>query len=326
MAIVRAVGIATAVACWFAAAAPARAAEYPSRAIDLVIPYEPGGGFDIYARAVANFMPKYLGGDVKILPRNIPGGAAVKGLTNLFHAPADGYTFGIVPLPGGLQPELIGQKVEYDLDRLTWLGVVNVAVYNLVVARDSAFRSLEDFVAGRPRVPFIATTGTNDDAMAKIVMSTLNARARYLSSFRGAPETQLAVIRGEADAALSITETAAASIASGDLKQLVWFQRKGAPGAPPNVPSVDDIGHPELANIGLYRVFAAPPGLDPAVREKLESALARTLADKDFLAWSAKANFPIDPGGAARAKQLYEEQKSFLTKYAAILKDPGRTK
>ena len=307
----------------FMAVAPARA-EFPSKNIDLVIPYEPGGGFDLYARAVAAFMPKYLGGDVKILPRNIPGGAAVKGLTNLFHAPQDGYTFGIVPLPGGLQPQLIGQRVEYDLDQLTWLGVVNIAVYNLVVAKNSPYKSLNDFLAGNPRIPFIATTGTNDDAMIKIVMSVLHAKAKYLSSFRGAPETQLAVIRGEADAALSITETVAGNLASGDLRQLVWFQRKAAAGAPANVPSADDIGHPELANIGLYRVFAAPPGLDSAVRDKLASALQQTLQDKEFLSWSARSGFPIDAGDAGAAKRLYQEQRLFLSKYVDQLKDPGK--
>ena len=311
-------------ACFVCLTITAAWAQFPTKNIDLIIPYEAGGGFDIYARAVATFMPRYLGADVKIIPRNLPGGAAIKGLTNLYHAPADGYTFGIVPLPGGLQPQLIGQKVEYDLDRLTWLGVVNIAVYNLVVAKNSPFKSVDDFFAARPRIPFIATTGTNDDAMMKIVMSTMNAKGKFLSSFRGAPEAQLAVVRGEADAALSITETAAGNIASGELRQLIWFQKKGSPGAPANVLTSDDISHPELANIGLYRVFAAPPGLDPAVKDKLALALTKTLEDKDFQEWSLKSGFPIDAGSADKARQMYEEQKAFLSKYSELLKDPGR--
>jgi len=320
------VTVATALCLGMVLAVDARAqTEFPERNIDLIIPYGPGGGFDIYARAVGTTMARHLGGNVKIVPRNVPGGAAVKGLTSLYRAAPDGYTFGIVPLPGGLQPSLIGRAVDYDLDKMTWLGVVNIGVYSLVVSKDSAFKTLDNIVKGEPRIPFIATTGTNDHAMVKIVMDALGGKANYLSTFRGAPEALLAVVRGEADVALGIGETIAPFVASGDLKQLVWFQRKGSPGAPADVPTAEDIGYPQLANIGLYRVFAAPPGVAGPVRDKLVNALQATLKDPEFLEWSAKANFPIDPGTPEDARRLYEEQKAFLMQHVELLKPEAKT-
>ncbi len=299
---------------------PIANATYPEKNIDVIIPYRPGGGFDVYARAVARVMEKKLGNGINIVPRNVPGAAAIKGLTLLYRAPADGYTFGIVPLPGGVQPKLLGQKVDYDLDKVTWLGVVNIGVYSLAIGKQAPFKTLKDFLAAQPRVPFFATTGSNDYAMAKIVMGTLNGKASYLTSFQGAPAAHLAVVRGEADATLGIDVTIARHLKTGDMRELVWFQRKGTRGAPKGVPTADDIGHPDLANIGLYRMFAAPPGLPADVRAKLTGALQATLKDAEFIAWSEKAKFPIDPGTPEMAKKLYEEQKIFLSKHVELLK------
>ena len=113
--------------------------------------------------------------------------------------------------------------------------------------------------------------------MAKIVASALQLNAKFLTGYNGGPEAQLAIIRGEADAGLGMDVTIAKHLESGDLKQLVWFQKSGARGTPVGVLTADDIGHPELANLGLYRMFAAPPGLPPDVEKKLISVVQAAL-------------------------------------------------
>ena len=67
----------------------------------------------------------------------------------------------------------------------------------------------------------------------------------------------------------------ASHLASGDLRQLVWFAKKGARETPAGVATADDIGHPELANLSLYRVFAAPPGLSDDVRSGWSTSCRR---------------------------------------------------
>lgn len=296
-------------------------ANFPERNLNMIIPYGPGGGFDLYARAVAAAMERQFPGNIRIIPRNVPGAAAINGLTTLYRAPSDGYTIGIVPLPGGVQPQLIGQQVAYELDRITWLGLVNVSVYTLVVSSKSPFNSLEDLVKSRPRTPFIATTGTSDHAMAQIVMKALGGSPKYLSTFRSAPEAHLAVIRGEADGAMAIDETVARYIDSGEMKQLILFQEKTATGSPRDVPTPEEIGHPDLANVGLYRMFAAPPGLEKSVVITLRAALQASFKDPEFLAWSEKTGHPISPGSAEDAERLYRKQKDFLRGHLEILKN-----
>jgi tripartite-type tricarboxylate transporter receptor subunit TctC len=300
-------------------AAPA-VADYPDRNIDLIIPYGPGGGFDLYARAVGKVMESYLPRGVKVIPRNIPGAGSTKGIAAMYRAAPDGYTMAIVDLPGAVEPQIVGEQAPYDLDNVTWLGVVNIGVYSLVVGRNAAFQSLDAFRNAATRLPYFATTGSNDLAMAKIVANAMQLNVKFLSGYNGGPETQLAIIRGEADAGLGMDVTIAKHLESGDLRQLVWFQKSGARGTPAGVPTADDIGHPELANLGLYRMFAAPPGLSETARGKLADAVQGALNDPELAAWAKTTRFPIDPGTPAEAKRLYAAQRMFLSGYRNLLK------
>lgn len=300
--------------------APPADAAYPDRNIDVIVPFGAGGGFDLYARAVARAMEKHLGNGVNVIPRNVPGAGGVKGLVTLYRSAPDGYTFGIVPVPGGVQPILLGQKVDYDLDKITWLGVVNIGHYALVVGKTSPFQSIEAFLSAKPRVPFVATAGGNDFAMMKIILGTLKAEAKHLTSFRGAPEAQLAAVRGEADAALGVEVTIDKHLASGDFKAILSLRAKPPTGRLAGVKTVADLGHPELANLSLYRLFAAPPGLPAEVAKKLTAAVQAALTDPELKAWSEKARMPIDPGTPEEAEKLYKAQKDFLGKHVELLK------
>jgi tripartite-type tricarboxylate transporter receptor subunit TctC len=300
------------------AATPARA-EYPDRNIDMIVPYGPGGGFDLYARAVARVMENHLPRSVKVIVKNVPGAGSAKGITTIYRATPDGYTMGIVDLPGAVAPQIMGEQLPYDMDTVTWLGVVNIGVYSLVVGKTGAFQSLDDFRKEGARAPFFATTGSNDLAMAKIVAKTMQIKAQFLTAYSSGPATHLAIMRGEADAGLGIDVAIAKHLESGDLRQLVWFQKKGARGTPTGVPAADDIGHPELANLGLYRMFAGPPGLPDDVRGKLARAVQAALKDPELEKWAQQTSFPIDPGTPEEASKLYAEQRAFLTANKSLL-------
>jgi putative tricarboxylic transport membrane protein len=302
-----------------ASSMPAAHAEYPDRNIDLIIPYGPGGGFDLYARAVAKEMDAQLPKGITVIPRNMPGAGSAKGISTMYRAEPDGYTMGIVDLPGTVEPVIVGEQTAYDLDKVTWLGLVNIGVYSLVVGKTSRFQSLKAFRSPQASPAFIATTGSNDLAMAKIVAATLHLDVKYLTGYSGGPDTHLAIIRGEADAGLGMDVTIAKYLKSGDLKQLVWFQNRGARDTPVGVATADDVGHPELANLGLFRMFAAPPGLSAAVRAKLTLIVQKALHSAQLAAWSQKAQFPLDIGSPDKAQELYVEQKKFLEKYKNFL-------
>lgn len=311
---------AVAVTITLAAASQPDHAAYPDHNIDLIVPYGPGGGFDLYARAVAKEMEAQLPKGITIVPRNIPGAGSIKGIATMYRAAPGGYTMGIIDLPGAVVPVINGEHPPYDLDKVTWLGLVNIGVYSLVVGRNSRFQTIDSLRHPQGRVPFISTTGSNDLAMAKIVAAALQLKVKYLTGYSGGPAAQLAIIRGESDAGLGMDVTIAKYLKSGDLKQLAWFQKRGAHDTPVDVPTADDLGHPELANLGLFRMFAAPPGLPPEVEKKLASMVQAALHSPGLAAWSKAADFPLDLGSPDEAKRLYSEQKAFLEKYQELLK------
>jgi tripartite-type tricarboxylate transporter receptor subunit TctC len=315
------VRVCAAVALAIVALPPAARAQYPDKNIDLIVPYGPGGGFDIYARAVGKAMENHLPKHVRVIVRNIPGAGSVNGIATMYRAAPDGYTMGIVDLPGAVAPQIMGEQLPYDLDKATWLGTVNIGVYSLVIGKKTAFSTLDAFrkPAGRP--PFFATTGSNDLAMAKIAAAVLGIKGQFLTSYTGGPATHLAIIRGEADAGLGIDVAIARHLASGDLRQLVWFAKKGARGTPDGVATADDVGHPELANLSLNRVFAAPPGLPELVRMRLIDTVQKALKDPELAAWATKTNFPLDVGTPEQTRKLYTDQRVFLTSYRHLLKE-----
>ena len=100
------------------------AAQYPERDIEIVVPFNAGGGFDSYVRALAPYLERHLPGDVRVIPRNVAGAGGRRGTTEVYRARPDGYTIGAFNLPGVLIPQLQQQRVGYDLSEVTWLADV----------------------------------------------------------------------------------------------------------------------------------------------------------------------------------------------------------
>jgi tripartite-type tricarboxylate transporter receptor subunit TctC len=111
---------------------PAQAA-FPEKDITFVIPFSPGGGFDTYVRLIAPFVEKHLPNKVHVIVKNVPGAGGRKGLTDVYRDKPDGYNIVIVNVPGAMVPPLVGKKVQYDLEKITWLARLSFDSYLLVV-------------------------------------------------------------------------------------------------------------------------------------------------------------------------------------------------
>src|SRR5918999_595865 len=74
----------TAAAALAATETPAQKVDFAGKRIEMIVPFNPGGGSDVYSRALAPFLEKYLPGNPTILIRNVPGGGSITG-ANQFH-------------------------------------------------------------------------------------------------------------------------------------------------------------------------------------------------------------------------------------------------
>ena len=216
---VRSIGIALLTAAF---ASPA-AAEYPDRQINMIITYGAGGGFDVYARAVSQMMAKSLPKAANIIPRNVPGAGGRRGTAVLYRAPADGYTLGILNLPGMVEPEIVGDKVHFEMDKFIWLGGVNIGTYSIAAGPKSKFSSFDEMKHAKNEI-FFATAGGSDYTLARIMADVLKLNAKFVTGYKGAPAAHLATVRGEADATMAANTTIARKVVAGDLKPLLIFQ------------------------------------------------------------------------------------------------------
>lgn len=296
-------------------------AAFPEKDIDFIIPYNPGGGFDRTVRAVAPYMEKYLPNKINIIPKNMPGAGGQKGATAVFRAKPDGYTIGIFNMPGFIIPAVLGRKVGYDLSKVTWLGQVEATQYALIVNAKSDFKTLADLQSSSKPIKFTATGfGSSALAAAQIAAHVTGIKATFLPGYKSAPAYMVGLVRGDGEAAMGIVQTAEKFTRAGDLRAIVSFESvssfKG-------VPSIASTKYADLVGLGIERIVGGPPNMDPKIKDILASALAKTLADPEFIEQAKKSRMDLVPLGPDAARKSVLNSVDVYEKYKSILTPPN---
>ena len=296
---------------------PAAAADFPQKNIEFIIPFGPGGGFDRTVRAIAPFMEKQLGGKISVLPRNVPGAGGKRGMATLYRAKPDGYTISIANIPGAAIPGLTGEAVEYDIDKLTWIARLATEEYILAVQAKSPLRSIEDLrKLGRPVKMPSTDFGSTAYAGMAIFGEMLKFPIQHLTGYKGTNDYIVAVVRGDGDATTGPVSTMQKFIESGDMRALFTTEEKSSV---KGVPTIAELGHPELTGLGVDRFVVGPPGLPAAVVKALSDAMARAVQDPALQAIAEKSNQPFSFLPADKAKANADRSLGLYGKYKAAI-------
>ncbi len=287
--------------------APAARAEFPDKNVTFVIPFGPGGGFDRTVRLISPYLEKALPNKVEVLPKNMPGAGGRKGYSVVYRAKPDGYIFTIANMPGAALPGVLGEKIEYDLNKFTWIARLASEEYMIGVPAKSNIKSLDDLIKlGRP-VKFPSTGfGSTGQAATAVVGDVLKMPVNHLTGYKGTSAYIVGTIRGDADAALAPVSTFRKFVQSGDIRPLVTFEEKSSM---PGVPTIAELGHPELTGLAVERFVLAPPGLPADVTKALSDAFTKAVNDPDYKAATVKtgellAYLPADEARKAAEKSL----------------------
>ena len=294
--------------------APGTSHAFPDKDITFIIPYSPGGGFDRTVRAIAPYMEKYLPKKVNVLPKNVSGAGGRKGIAQLFRAKADGHTIAIFNIPGMAIPPILGEKVNYDLSKVSWMARLARGTYALGVGAKSGIKSFDDVKKlGRPLK--ITTTGQGSTGYTASVMKIPH---KMLTGYKGSKQFILAAVRGDGDATYTLVTTIRKYHQAGDVRLLATFESKSSY---PGVPTVRELGFPELEGMGLERLVGGPPGV-PADRVKiLEQAMLKSMADPELKEKMKKR--PFLPANAADTGGRVDEVLKFYLKYKSALGGKG---
>lgn len=294
-------------------------AEYPEKDITFIIPYSPGGGFDLTARQIASVLPKYLPNKVNVIPKNVPGAGGRQGTAQLYRAKPDGYTIGAVNMPGAAIPQLTGEEVSYDITKITWIARMSTSPYLLGVNPKSGIKTLDDIKKlGRPLK--MAHTGFGSTAYtgSSITKHVVGFKAIHITGYKGSKNYILGVVRGDADAAEAPTQTFAGFVRSGDIHPVVTFEEKSSF---PGVPTIAEAGYPQLTGLGVERIVAAPPGLPADIQKILSDAIGKAVQDPKSVVWAKKTKRPFHYLPADKAKAAVDQSLKNFAEYPDALKE-----
>ena len=295
--------------------ASVRAADYPTKPITFIIPAAPGGAYDIDARLLIPALQKALG--VTILPQNFNAGPVPA--TQLYKARPDGYTIGIVAMPGTLLLQLMG-STEYDVDKYTWLGRVAHETYALAVAANSPIDSIAALkTLGHPVSFTSAGPGSTAFAATQLAIRQLGLNGKIITGYPSAPEYILGVIRGDGDAVITNLTALKPFVTSHQVKLLLSFDDGDAV---PGVLNARAAHVPDLAKISLDTLVGAPPGLPPELRKRLSDAIATAIRDPETQARAKTAGADLAIGNADQAAAVVATQHAFFIKNAQLIGKP----
>jgi tripartite-type tricarboxylate transporter receptor subunit TctC len=266
------------------AAVPASAQNYPSRPINMIIPFPPGGNTDIMARALQNELSKALGGTVVVI--NKGGAAGSIGLVELVKAQPDGYTIALSPNnPLTAQPHM--QKLAYGSDSFRYICLTYYAPYVLIAGPQAPFKTFQEFVAFAKAKPQNLEYGHPGPASQPhlgmlAVLKAIGADGLGVP-FQGAGPMSHALLSGTV---MAITETPAVAAASG-LKILAALSDERIPSLP-DVPTMKELGYPaEAFTAGGLIVPASTP---PDAVAALEKGCAQAVAAPEYKAIVERLN------------------------------------
>jgi len=280
-----------------ASVAPAALAQsYPSRPVNVIVPFPPGGNTDIMARALQNEMSKALSQTMVII--NKPGAAGTLGLIELSRAAPDGYTLALTPNnPLTAQPHV--QKLPYAMESFRYVCLTYFAPYVLIAGPQAPFRTFGEFVAFAKAKPENLVYGHAGLASQPhlgmlAVLKAIGADGLGVP-FTGAGPMAQALLSGTV---MAITETPAVAAAS-NLPVLAAVSDARIP-ALADVPTMTELGYPAASFTAGGLI--APGGSSPAALSTLDNACEQATARGEYKTIAARLNVEARylPGEAFR--------------------------
>jgi tripartite-type tricarboxylate transporter receptor subunit TctC len=295
-----------------AALACAGAAHAQSQ-ISLLIGTTPGGGYDVYARALARHMGRHLKGEPTLVAKNQPGAGGLTLANYIYNrAPADGSEFATVQngmpfekLFQTLSPQ--GRNALFDATKFGWIGSITQTVFVTVTWHTSAVKTLKDATA-QQAVLGASATSSDSYVLAMLSNRLLDTKFKVVHGYPGAAEVDLAVENGEVEGEAgkdwtTLTATRPQWIRERKINILVQMGMKphgdlaDVPMAIDLAKTAEDRAVMELvfAKFGMSRPFFAPPGVPAERLAALRRAFDATMRDAAFLADAKKLGMELNP-------------------------------
>jgi tripartite-type tricarboxylate transporter receptor subunit TctC len=308
---------------------------YAGKQIKVIVGFPPGGGFDAYARTLADHMGRHIPGNPGFVVQHMPGATTAKAAAHIYGVAAQDGTFMGLFHQGLLANQVLDiQGGSFDVTRFNWIGRMGTRLSVGLVWHTTGVKTIED--ARKTEIIMGATSPTATSAMVPLALNhAAGTKFKVVQGYQGSADMYLAMERGETHGLpiagwLDLTGPRADWIKDGKVAVLYQIALERHADLP-NVPALADLATNSddkqilslLASTeDMGRSFVAGPGVPEARVDVLRASFAAMMADPVFLADARKRQLDIDflsgrdlqamvrsvgafpPDVAAKAKQI----------------------
>ena len=257
---------------FFVALAGSGHAQYPARAVKILVPFPAGGAVDLVARLLAAQLATDLHGS--FIVENKPGAGGIIATDLTAKSSPDGYTV-LLTTPNHTINAALRAKLPYDTEKdLAPISVVAAIPELLVSSPTAPFDTFQSFVAYAKANPgklayASAGNGTLPHVTMELLLQRLGLKVLHVP-YRGAAPAMADLLAGHVQLKLDTVATSKALVAAGKLHALAYADLKRT-SLMPNVPTVAEMGLPGYEGI-LWLGLIAPAKTPPAIVDKLADA------------------------------------------------------
>jgi tripartite-type tricarboxylate transporter receptor subunit TctC len=256
----------------------AKAADYPTRPIELIVPWGPGGGADQLARLISKLMEPMLGQGIPVV--NVSGGTGATGMAKLLAAPADGYSMAIYIADS--HALLVGKNPRWKMSDITPVAVMMKVPSFIFVKQDSKFKNWDDFAKeakAHPDKLKVATLGFGSvDDFSLTVLAHNGVKVTQVP-FSKPSERYVSILGDHADALYEQSGDVRQFLNSKQMRPILLFGEKRLP-AFKDVPASYEVGY--KVALPQFRSIVVRSGTPPEIVKKLSDALAKVAASPEY--------------------------------------------
>lgn len=282
---------------------------YPSKPVQLVVGFGPGGPSGIAARFMQKRFEAVTGQELVII--NKPGAGGAKAWSQINQDPTDGYHLTLLNFPHTvLQPIARGENAGYTDDDIHPVLFYTSVPQVIAVPKDSPFESFEDLLAAIKAAPGTITIagtgigGSNHSAFYKFTQAA-GVEAAYVP-FKDTSSTVTALKSGAVDAAWTFTTQ---GVRDGDAIRMLAIASEDRMPLFPDVPTMGEIGYPMIDK--AWWSIGVPPGTSDELRAQVSAAFTKVVSDETVA-------MDMETGGYAPMLVPFPDSKEFK---AGILED-----
>lgn len=298
-------------------------AEYPERAITMVVPFSAGGPTDTVTRLVAESMSKELG--QQIVVENVGGAGGTLGAGKVAKADPDGYTL-LLHHIGMATSATLYRKLAYDpLNAFEYIGLVTDVPMVIVARPDfepADLKGLIDYVkANKDKVNYAnAGIGAASHLCGMMFMSAIETKLTAVP-YKGTGPALTDLMGGQVDFMCDQTTNTTNQIKEKKIKAYATTTAKRLD-ALPDVPTAEEGGLPGF-QVGIWHAVYAPKGTPKEAIDKLSAALQKALKDPNVIErFASLGTAPVSQEEATPAA-LEAKLKSEIARWKPVIEAAG---